>query len=158
MIMETLLNQHVWNQIAEVELVYRTKVKPSERPQVKTSRESAEILRQLWNENKIDFVEQFKVLFLNRANRVLGIIDISTGGVSGTVADPRLIFIGALKANATSIIISHNHPSGNLKPSQADEQLTQKIKQAGQFLDIRLLDHVIITSESYFSFADEGLL
>jgi len=147
-----------WNQIAEVELIYKTKIKASERPQVKTSKESADLLKQMWNENKIDFVEQFKVLFLNRANRVLGIIELSTGGVTGTVADPKLIFIAALKANACSIIISHNHPSGNLKPSQVDEQLTQKIKQAGQLLDIKLLDHIIVTSEGYYSFADEGLI
>ncbi len=155
--METLLNES-WNQIAEVELIYKTKIKASERPQVKTSKESAELLKQMWNENKIDFVEQFKVLFLNRANKVLGIIELSTGGVTGTVADPKLIFVAALKANACSIIISHNHPSGNLKPSQADEQLTQKIKQAGQLLDIKLLDHIIVTSEGYYSFADEGLI
>ena len=157
MIMETLMNES-WNQIAEVELIYKTKIKASERPQVKTSKESADLLKQMWNENKIDFVEQFKVLFLNRANKILGIIDLSTGGVTGTVADPKLIFVAALKANACSIIISHNHPSGNLKPSQADEQLTQKIKQAGQLLDIRLLDHIIVTSEGYYSFADEGLI
>jgi len=156
-IMETLMNES-WNQIAEVELIYKTKIKASERPQVKTSKESADLLKQMWNENKIDFVEQFKVLFLNRANRVLGIIELSTGGVTGTVADPKLIFIAALKANACSIIISHNHPSGNLKPSQVDEQLTQKIKQAGQLLDIKLLDHIIVTSEGYYSFADEGLI
>ena len=155
--METLMNES-WNQIAEVELIYKTKIKASERPQVKTSKESADLLKQMWNENKIDFVEQFKVLFLNRANRVLGIIELSTGGVTGTVADPKLIFIAALKANACSIIISHNHPSGNLKPSQVDEQLTQKIKQAGQLLDIKLLDHIIVTSEGYYSFADEGLI
>jgi len=156
-IMETLMNES-WNQIAEVELIYKTRIKASERPQVKTSKESADLLKQMWNENKIDFVEQFKVLFLNRANRVLGIIELSTGGVTGTVADPKLIFIAALKANACSIIISHNHPSGNLKPSQVDEQLTQKIKQAGQLLDIKLLDHIIVTSEGYYSFADEGLI
>ena len=155
--METLMNES-WNQIAEVELIYKTKIKASERPQVKTSKESADLLKQMWNENKIDFVEQFKVLFLNRANEILGIIDLSTGGVTGTVADPKLIFVAALKANACSIIISHNHPSGNLKPSQADEQLTQKIKYAGQLLDIRLFDHIIISSEGYYSFADEGLI
>lgn len=158
MIMETLMNEQSWNQIAEVELIYKTKIKASERPQVKTSKESAALLKQMWNGNKIDFVEQFKVLFLNRANKVLGIIELSTGGVTGTVADPKLIFVAALKANACSIIFSHNHPSGNLKPSQADEQLTQKIKQAGQLLDIKLLDHIIVTSEGYYSFADEGLI
>jgi len=156
--METLMNQQTWNQIAEVELIYKSKVKASERPQVKTSKDAADLLKHLWSEDKIDFVEQFKVLFLNRANKVLGIFEASSGGVSGTVADPKLIFVAALKANACSIIISHNHPSGNLKPSQPDQELTQKIKQAGQFLDIKLLDHVIVTSESYYSFADEGLI
>ena len=157
MIMETLLNESL-NQIAEVELIYKTKIKASQRPSIKTSKDAADLLQQIWNENKIDFVEQFKVLFLNRANKILGIIDLSTGGVTGTVADPKLIFVAALKANASSIIISHNHPSGNLKPSQADEQLTQKIKYAGQLLEIRLFDHIIISSEGYYSFADEGLI
>ncbi len=156
--METLMNEQSWNQIAEVELIYKTKTKASERPQVKTSKESADLLKQIWNENKIDFVEQFKVLLLNRANKVLGVVELSSGGVTGTVADPKLIFVAALKANACSIIISHNHPSGNLKPSQQDEQLTQKIKQAGQLLDIKLIDHIIVTSEGYYSFADEGLI
>jgi DNA repair protein RadC len=156
--METVMNQQPWNSIAEIELIYKSKVKASERPMIKTSKEAADLLKQIWDENKIDFVEQFKVLFLNRSNKVLGIFELSTGGVTGTVADPKLIFVAALKANATGIIISHNHPSGNLKPSNADEELTQKIKQAGLFLDIKLLDHIIVTSESYYSFADQGLV
>ena len=156
--METLMNQQTWNQVAEVELIYKTKVKASERPHIKSSKDAAELLRQIWNENKIDFVEQFKVLLLNKANKVLGFFEASSGGLTGTVADPRLIFVAALKANACGIIICHNHPSGNLKPSQADEDLTQKIKCAGKFLDITLFDHIIVTSEGYFSFADEGLI
>src|SRR5438128_11419076 len=97
-------------------------------------------------------------MFLNRANNVLGMYDVSTGGISGTVADTRVIFVAALKANACGIIISHNHPSGNLKPSRQDEELTQKIKLAGQLLDIKLMDHAIVTADGYYSFADEGLL
>jgi DNA repair protein RadC len=115
-------------------------------------------LLKAWDENKIEFVEQFKVMFLNRANKVLGIYDVSTGGISGTVADPRVVFVAALKANCCGIIISHNHPSGNLTPSRQDEVLTQKIKQAGQLLDIKLLDHVIVCNEGFYSFAEEGLL
>lgn len=156
--METALNNQEWNQVTEIELVYKAKVKPSQRPLIKTSKEAAELLQALWNKDKIDFVEQFNILLLNRNNRVLGMVEISTGGVTGTVADPKLIFVAALKANASSIIISHNHPSGNLKPSKQDEQLTQKIKQAGLFLDMQLIDHIIVTSEGYYSFADEGLL
>ena len=156
--METLMNQQTWNQVSEIDLIYRSKVKASERPQIKTSKDAADLLRHLWSEDKIDFVEQFKVLFLNRANKVLGIFEVSTGGVTGTVADPRLIFIAALKMNCTGILVCHNHPSGNLKPSKPDEDLTQKIKQAGLFLDIKLLDHIIVTSEGFYSFADEGLI
>ena len=156
--MENVMNQTAWQKVAEVELIYKSKVKASERPKINSSKEAAELLLNLWNENKIDFVEQFKVLLLNRANRVLGIVEISSGGVTGTVADPKLIFIAALKANAVGIIISHNHPTSNLKPSKPDEELTQKIKNAGKFLDISLLDHVIVSSEGYYSFADEGLL
>lgn len=156
--MENLMNQQLRNQVAEVELIYRSKVKASERPHIKTSKDAADLLKHLWSDDKIDFVEQFKVLFLNRANKVLGVFEASSGGVTGTVADPKLIFVAALKANACGIIISHNHPSGNLKPSQCDEQLTLKIKNAGLFLDIKLIDHIIVTSEGYYSFADEGLV
>ncbi len=156
--MESGMNSIAWHNVAEVELVYKSKVKASDRPKITTSKDAAELLTALWNENKIDFVEQFKVLLLNRANRVLGMVEISSGGVTGTIADPKLIFVAALKGNCSGIIISHNHPSGELKPSRADEELTQKIKNAGQFLDIKLLDHVIVSSCGYFSFADEGLL
>ncbi len=156
--MESKMNQTEWNKVAEVELIYKSRVKASERPQITASRDAYNVLLQTWDENKIEFVEQFKVLFLNKANKVLGICEVSSGGISGTVADPRLIFVAALKANCSGIIISHNHPSSNLKPSKQDEVLTQKIKHAGEFLDIKLLDHVIVTNEGYYSFADEGHL
>ena len=156
--MEQLMNLSVLNMVAEVELVYKNKVKPSERPIVKSSKECYELLLQIWDENKIEFVEQFKVVLMNRAQRVLGIYELSTGGVAGTVADPKLVFTAALKANACNIILSHNHPSGNLKPSRADEELTKKIKEAGTYLDIKVLDHIIVTNEGYYSFADEVLL
>jgi DNA repair protein RadC len=156
--MESIMDVSAMYQVAEIELVYKTKVKASQRPQISSSKDAYNILLKAWNENKIEFVEQLKLLFLNKANKVLGIYDVSTGGISGTVADPRVIFAAALKANCCAIIISHNHPSGNLKPSKQDEELTQKIKQGGQLLDIILLDHVIISTEGFYSFADEGLL
>lgn len=156
--MEQQMNLYSLNMVAEVELVYKSKVKPSERPLVKSAKECYGLLRLTWDENKIEFVEQFKVVLLNRAQRVLGIYELSTGGVSGTIADPKLIFMAALKANACNIILSHNHPSGNLKPSRADEELTRKIKEAGKYLDIKVIDHIIVTSEGYYSFADEGLI
>jgi len=156
--MESVKDLSVLNTVAEVQLIYKSKVKPSERPQIRSSKDCYEILKQTWDEDKIEFVEQFKVMLLNKAQRVLGIYEMSTGGVAGTIADTRLVFIAALKANACGVIISHNHPSGNLIPSRTDEELTRKMKQAGMLIEIPVLDHIIMTSESYFSFADQGLL
>jgi DNA repair protein RadC len=95
---------------------------------------------------------------LNRGNKVIGICEISTGTVSGTLVDPRVVFATALKTNATGIILAHNHPSGNLKPSRADELLTDKLRKAGELLDVVVLDHIIVTTEGFYSFADEGYL
>lgn len=155
--MEQLLNLTALTTVAEVELIYKSRVKPSERPLVNNTGKCYQLLLQTWDENKIDFVEQFKVLLLNRCNRVLGLYELSSGGITGTVADVRLVMMAALKANAVAIILSHNHPSGNLKPSRDDEELTRKIKTAGMYLDIQVLDHIIVTSEGYYSFADEGV-
>ncbi|HMU45774.1 MAG TPA: DNA repair protein RadC [Chitinophagaceae bacterium] len=102
--------------------------------------------------------EVFAVLFLNRANKINHFEIISEGGITGTVADPRIILKKALEENAVSVILCHNHPSGSLKPSRADEELTHKIKEAARFLDIKVLDHIIVSEDGYFSFADEGLL
>ena len=102
--------------------------------------------------------EVFAVIFLNRANRVKHFEIISRGGITGTVADPRLILKKAVEKDATSIILSHNHPSGNLKPSRADEEITQKIKQAASYFDISVLDHIIVSEDGYYSFADEGMM
>ena len=147
-----------WTRVAEVELVYRTKVKASERPKVSSVKDCYELLKELWNENTIEMQEEFKVMLLNRGNRVIGIYEASAGGITGTVADPRLILAAAIKSLAVGIILSHNHPSGNLKPSRADEELTQKIKVAAAYHDIKVIDHINITSEGYYSFAEEGLL
>jgi len=102
--------------------------------------------------------EEFWIVLLNRANKVLKKLLISTGGISGTVADPKLIFKYALEESASSLILVHNHPSGNLKPSQADNDLTAKIKAAGKFMEMPVLDHIIFSDQGYLSYADEGLL
>ena len=151
-------NTQGWMIASEVELIYKSKVKASQRPQINSSKDAYEVLIKCWDEGKIEFVEQFAILLLNRANKVLGVYKVSSGGVTGTVADPKQIFTAALKANACSLVLSHNHPSGNLKPSRQDEELTRKIKEAGSYLDIKVLDHLIVTNESYYSFAVEGLL
>jgi DNA repair protein RadC len=144
--------------VSEVELIYRSKIKLSEMPSVLCSQDAYDIFMNAWDIDKLELLEQFKVLFLNRANKVIGIFNVSTGGVTGTVSDPRIIFAAALKINACSMILAHNHPSGSLKPSQADNELTQKISNAGKFLDIKVLDHLIVHTESYLSFADEGIM
>jgi DNA repair protein RadC len=144
--------------VSEVQLSYKTTVKASERPQVNTSQDVHRVLQSNWNYETIEFIEEFKILLLNRANRVIGIVPISVGGTAGTIADPKVIFVSALKMNAASVILAHNHPSGNLKPSHADMELTKKLKSAGQFLDLPVIDHIILTKDSYLSFADEGLI
>jgi DNA repair protein RadC len=151
-------NEKTLFEVAEIQLTYKSKVKASLRPKITSSRDAYEVLNQYWDEGKIDFIEQFKVLLLNRANKVIGIYEVSSGTTVNTVADPKSVFVAALKANACGVIISHNHPSGNLTASQADINLTKDLKAAGKFLHIPLLDHIIMTSEGYYSFADEGLL
>jgi DNA repair protein RadC len=156
--MEMKTSTPEWLQLEEVELIYRRKIKASARPLITNSADINRILAQVWNQDKIDLLEEFKVLFLNRANRIIGVMDVSAGGITGTVADPRIILAAAVKCCAVSLILAHNHPSGNLKPSRADEQLTVKIKEAANWLDMAVLDHIIISSEGYYSFSDEGLL
>lgn len=102
--------------------------------------------------------EIFAVVFLNRGNRILHFEIVSSGGITGTVADTRIILKKALEEGAVNLILCHNHPSGNLRPSRSDEELTLKIREAAKFFDIRVLDHVIVSAEGYFSFSDEGLI
>ena len=102
--------------------------------------------------------EVFAVVFLNRANKINHFEIISKGGITGTVADPRIILKKALEEDATSIVLCHNHPSGNLKPSRADEELTKKIKEAAAYFDIKIIDHIIVSEDGFYSFADEGIL
>ncbi len=143
--------------LAEVTINYRSKVKASDRLQVTCSKDAADYLRYVWSDT-IEFLEEGYMLLLNRANRVLGYIRLSQGGTTGTVIDTKIVFQTALKCNAHAIIIAHNHPSGNLKPSDSDLQLTKKLKEAGTFMEIQLLDHLILGSEGYTSFADEGFI
>jgi DNA repair protein RadC len=106
----------------------------------------------------VEYIERFKVMLLNRANRVKGIITVGMGGTAACAVDSKIILQAALLSNSNGIIIAHNHPSGNLTPSEADKQITNTIKQACKFQDIALLDHLIITENGYYSFADDGLL
>ena len=141
--------------ICEIKISYSNKIPFKDRISVTSSSQCYALLSPLWP--NIDHLESFYAIMLNRANKVLGISLISTGGVAGCVVDPKVIFQHALKANASSIILAHNHPSGNDQPSDPDRKLTEKLKAAGKVLDIQVLDHIILTAENYFSFADEGI-
>lgn len=120
--------------------------------------QSADIARFLKAKLQHKKHEVFAVIYLNRANKINHYEIISEGGITGTVADPRIILKKALENDAVNLILCHNHPSGNLKPSRADEDLTHKIKEAARYFDINVLDHIIVSEEGYFSFADEGIL
>lgn len=142
--------------IAEIEISYKPKSIVG-LYKIAKSNDAYSYLKKVWS-NHINYKEEFYLICLNRANKVLGYSVISVGGISGCVVDPRIIFQTALKANASSIIIAHNHPSGNLKPSDQDIIITKNIIKAGEILQQPLLDHLIITNEGFFSFADEGYL
>ena len=144
------------NQIAEIKVSYNSVSTPEVK--ITSVQKAAEILLSTWDKDTIELQEEFKVIFLNRANLVLGIYPLSKGTTSGTLVDVKLIFGAALKSNASGIIITHNHPSGNLKPSDADIELTKKIKKCADFLDITLIDHIIVTKNGYFSFSNQGKL
>ena len=141
--------------VSEIELTYKSKVNPSDRPQITSSRNSYDVLLNNWSD-QLEWVEEFNILLLNRANRVLGFYNVSKGGQTGTVVDAKVVFAAALKCKAVSLVISHNHPSGNLNPSMADISITKKLVEGGKLLDIKVLDHLIITPHGYYSFADEG--
>ena len=145
-------------QVSEITVSYHPKFKAFERPKITSSKDAYEILFNNWNLNKIEMVEQAYILLLNQANNVIGMSEISSGGVASTVVDPKVIFSTALKVNASNVILAHNHPSGNIKPSQADLTITRQIVEAGKFLNLFLIDHLIVTRDRFYSFGDEGLI
>jgi DNA repair protein RadC len=126
-----------------------------QKPIVSTSRDLANYLQSLFQDHNREI---FAVAFLNQSNRINHIETVSEGGITGTIADPRIILKKALEENAVSLVLCHNHPSGSLKPSRQDEEITKKIKEAAKYFDIKVLDHIIVSDAGYFSFADEGIL
>ena len=139
-------------QISEIKVSY----KPiNNRVKISSSKNVYETLLSIWSEDTIELLEEVKILLLNKANEILGVYHLSKGGVSGAFVDVKLVLSIALKGNASSLILAHNHPSGNLKPSQNDIALTKKVKDGAKLLDLVLLDHLIITTDSYYSFSDE---
>ena len=142
--------------IAALELGRRRRAaEPLQKPGIRSSKDAYEIIQSLVGDSNY---EQFWVLLLNRANKLIRSECISQGGIAGTVADPKRIYKLALEHNASFIILAHNHPSGNLNPSEEDIKVTRKMKQAGEALDIRVIDHIIAGENDYYSFADKGVL
>jgi len=144
--------------LSEIRLYYKPKKQIF--PKVSCSDDAYRQVLRFFDKNTVALQEQFVVLYMNRSNLVLGGHKAFTGGLTGTVADIRLILGIALKACACNIIISHNHPSGNLKPSEIDQELTRRLKEAAKLMDITLYDHIIISPQEgeYFSFADQGMI
>ena len=143
--------------IAEIKVSYVPNLKKADRHKITGSRAAYDVLKVAFIE-EMHLFESFKVLLLNNSNDVLGIYTASNGGMTGTLVDVRMILSRALVANATAMILAHNHPSGGLRPSRADEEITTKIKNAAKYLDINVLDHIIVTADAFYSFADEGKL
>ena len=126
--------------------------------QISNSSKTYELMLSQWNWKEIEMLEEVKVIFLNKNNIVIGVYNLAKGGISQCTVDIRIILAVALKSLSTSIILVHNHPSGNLQPSQSDKEITQNLKEACKLVQIALIDHLIITKENYYSFADEGIL
>ena len=143
-------------EVAEIKVSYSNN--SIERIKVTNSQILYNLILRQWDLDLIEFQEEVKIVLLNRANIVLGIYEMSRGGTSGTIVDIKIILGIALKCNASSIVITHNHPSGSLEPSSSDKETTKKLKEACKILDLNLLDHLIITSEGYFSFSDNNIL
>jgi DNA repair protein RadC len=146
--------------VAEISVSYQPVVGWDTQPRIISSENAYEVLKQFYPLDTIGLVERFCVLYLNQNNQVRGVYELSRGGLTGTVADVRLIIGTALKIMATSIILSHNHPSGNLNPSEPDKQLTEKIRNAARMMEMQLFDHLILSpvDGKYFSFAENNLI
>lgn len=141
----------------KIRLVYSRNIPARERVKISQSSDVVNLFRKIWS-SQMEIREEFYVLLLDRANKVIGYHVLSQGGTAGTVVDSKILFALALESLASNIIIAHNHPSGSLKPSQQDIKLTRRVKESGETLDVQVLDHIIITKEGHFSFADEGVL
>lgn len=147
------------HQVNEIKVSYKERIPAAFWKKINSSSDAAELLFENWNKDTIALHESFKIVMLSNANKVKGVYQISQGGITGTLVDLRLLFSVALKCLAPALILTHNHPSGTLRPSDADKQITQKIKEAGKLLDISILDHLILVPNGdYYSFADNHIL
>lgn len=141
--------------IEEVKLTYKNKVQANERPKITCAEDAYQAFLKSWDHDQIELIEEFKAMFLDRQLRLMSIASISKGGFSETSVDLRVVFAIALKRRADRIIIAHNHPSGNLKPSQADINLTQQFLKAGKLMRLDVVDQLIVTNQGYYSIVNE---
>ena len=141
---------------SEVKLTYVTKTPASQRIPIKNAEDAASLFFMTWDMNTIEHIEQVKMILLNRANKVLGVADISKGGLSGSIVDTRVVLQYAIKSNAHAVILAHNHPSGNLDASEADIKITIRVQDALELVDIKLLDHLILVKDDQFVTIDDG--
>lgn len=147
------------SKVNEIRISYKECNSLAESPSIKSSSDAAELLFENWDLDTITLYESFKVLLLNNSNKVKGVYELSKGGITGTLVDIRILFATVLKSLTVGIILAHNHPSGKLQASEADIQLTKKIKKAAGFFDISVLDHLIIAPNgNYYSFADNHII
>jgi DNA repair protein RadC len=147
------------HKVNEIQISYREKLSTLQSLSITNSNDVAQLLFKNWDSDTIGLNECFKILLLNQSNKVKGVYPLSIGGITGTLVDMRILFAIVLKTLSVGIILAHNHPSGQLKASEQDRQLTQKIKQAAQLFDVKVLDHIILAPDGrYYSFADNGLM
>lgn len=144
--------------VVKLSIKYDRLIPSSEMVIINGAEMATAVFRETWNLDHINYLEEFKVMFLNNANKLLGIMDHSMGGQTGTLVDVRIMLATALTVGSNAILLCHNHPTGKLKPSGADKQLTQKLFAAAELMDIRILDHIILTDESFYSFSDDGIM
>lgn len=145
------------NTISEIEVAYRPLSTTILNP-ITQSKDAYDLIIREWDDNILEMIEEVKVIFLNRTNKQVGIYNLAKGGITGCVVDIRVILSIALKTLATGIILVHNHPSGNLKPSTEDKKITNELQKACEIMNITLLDHLIVTRKGFFSFADTNLI
>jgi len=147
------------DKVNEIRISYKERIPAPFWQKISSSKDAADLLYQHWDKQTIQVHESFKVVLLNNNNKVKGIYQLSKGGITSTIIDLRILFAVVLKSLSVAIILTHNHPSGTLKASQQDKEITQKIKKAADLLDVRLLDHILIVPNGdYYSFADNGIL
>lgn len=145
-----------FTKVAEIELSYKGNFKPSEKLVIKSSRDAYQLFFETWDSSKLELQEHFRIMLLDRDNSVLGVSTVATGGISSCIVDTKLVFVTALLAKASGLIIAHNHPSGNKQFSNVDKKITGDLMKAGQLLDLPILDHILVTKEGWLSMADNG--